>query len=117
MHDDKWKDTVAMIKSKFNVLDERREEILDIPNAFVEIIEFSAKGGSASGGESPQGKMKLERVTRPVVLDKKTIYSKTGGRASKIEYQYSTDELTHRLQAYRWNEAAGQWEEVRTPMA
>ena len=66
-----------MIKAKFTVLSEGREELADIPNAFVEFIEF----------QSPQGKMKLERTTRPAVLDKKTVYSKTGGRAFKIEYQ------------------------------
>ena len=94
-----------MIKAKFTVLSEGREELADIPNAFVEFIEF----------QSPQGKMKLERTTRPAVLDKKTVYSKTGGRASKIEYQYSPDEITHRFQAFKWSEAAGEWEEIKAP--
>ena len=96
-----------MIKKKFTVLAERREDIEDIPNAFVESIEF----------QSPQGKMRLEYTTKPAVLDKKTIYSKSAGSASKVEYTYSPDELVHRLQAYRWDEARGEWEEVKAPLA
>lgn len=103
MHDDKWKDTVAMVKSKFQVLSEQREDISDIPGAFVERIEF----------QTPQGKMKMERTTSPAVLDKKTLYSKTAGRASNIEYTYSKDEVTHRFKAYRFDEARDEWEEMK----
>ncbi len=106
MHDDKWKDTVAMVKSKFTVLSEGREDIADIPNAFVEFIEFN----------TPQGKMRLERTTKPAVLDKKTMYSKTGGRASQIQYTYSQDEIVHRLEAFRWNDTKEEWEEMRAPV-
>ena len=105
MHDDQWKDTRAMVRQKFKVLDEGREEIEDIPGAFVEFIEF----------ETPQGKMRLERTTKPAVLDKKTVYSKTAGRASQIEYTYSPDEIVHRLEAFRFNEQKGDWEEMRAP--
>ena len=105
MTDDKWKDTVAMVKSKFTVLNEGREDIEDIPRAFVEFIEF----------EGPQGRVRLERTTKPAVLDKKTMYSKTGGRASQIKYTYSPDETVHRLEAFRWNDATEDWEEMRAP--
>ena len=106
MHDDKWKDTLAMVKSKFTVLAEGKEDIEDIPNGFVEFIEFT----------SPQGRMRLERTTKPAVLDKKTVYSKTAGRASQIEYTYSPDEIVHRFEAFRFNDSKGDWEEVRAPM-
>lgn len=106
MHDDKWKDTLAMVKSKFTVRSQGREEIANIPGAFIEFIEF----------DSPQGRMRLERTTKPAVLDKKTIYSKTAGRASQTEYTYSPDEVVHRLEAFRFNEAKDDWEEVRAPV-
>lgn len=115
MHLDKWRDTVAMIKDKFIVLDEGKEAIEDIPNATREWIEFSAKGGSAAGGESPQGKMRLEYTMRPAVIDKKTTYSKLGGAAVKVDYIYSKDDMVRRMQAFKWNEAAGNWEEISTP--
>ncbi len=64
MHEDKWKDTLAMVKSKFAVLNEGKEALEDIPNATREFIEF----------EGPQGKMRLEYTVRPAVLDKKTTF-------------------------------------------
>ena len=92
-----------MIKSKFTVLSDGRRDSEDIPRAFVEFIEF----------ESPMGRMKMERTTSPAVLDKKTLYSKTAGRAGRIEYVYSETEFSHRLKAYKWSEGLGEWEEVK----
>lgn len=107
MHEDKWRDTKAMIKEKFRVLSEGTEQIEDVPNATREFIEF----------DGPTGRMRLEYTVRPAVLDKRTTYSKLGGRASNVEYIYSKDDLVRRMQAFRWNEERGEWEEVRTPMA
>ena len=106
MREDKWKDTLAMVKQKFTVLGEGREDIEDIPNATREFIEF----------DGPEGKMRLEYVVKPAVLDKKTSYSKLGGSASKVEYVYSKDEVVSRLEAYKWNEGSGEWEEVKAPL-
>ena len=103
MHEDKWRDTKAMVKSKFTVLDEGKESIEEIPNATREFIEFT----------SPQGKMRLEYVVQPAVIDKKTTYSKLGGRAAKVEYVYSDTEMTRRMQAFRFDEGRGEWEEIK----
>ncbi|MBI4135675.1 hypothetical protein HY477_03005 [Candidatus Uhrbacteria bacterium] len=116
MHEDKWKDTKAMVKEKFTVLAEGKDDLEDIPNATLEFIEFSAKGGSASGGESSQGIMRLEYTIRPAVLDKKTTYSKHGGAASNVEYVYSKDEMVRKMSAFKLNETTGEWEEVRAPL-
>ena len=107
MHEDKWRDTVAMIKSKFTVLDQGTEPLEEVPNATREFIEFN----------SPTGRMRLEYTVRPAVLDKKTTYSKLGGRASNVEYIYSKDDLVRRMQAFKWNEEIGEWEEMKTPLA
>lgn len=106
MTDDKWADTLAMIKEKFKVEDEGRRAIDGIPNAFVYFIVF----------ESPQGKVKLERSTQPVVLDRKAVYSKLAGAASNIEYIYSDAEVFHKLQAFRFNESRNDWEELKSGM-
>ncbi len=105
MHEDKWKDTLAMVKSKFRVLQEGKETIEDIPNATREFVEF----------EGPQGTMRLEYTIRPAVLDKKTTYSKTGGRASQVDYVYSKDDIVRRMQAFRLDDR-GDWEEVKAPL-
>ncbi len=106
MHPDKWKDTLAMVKEKFPVLSAGREEMGGIPSAFLEFVEFSG----------PQGKMRLEYTTQPAVLDKKTIYSKTGGSASKVEYVYDPSEIVHRFRALCFNDARGEWEEVKASL-
>lgn len=107
MHEDKWKDTLAMIKSKFTVLNHGTEQLEDVPNATREFIEF----------DSPTGRMRLEYTIKPAVLDKKTTYSKLGGRASNVEFIYSKDDLVRRMQAFRWNESTGEWDEVKAPLA
>lgn len=106
MHLDKWKDTLLMVKTKFRVLSEGREEMTGIPGAFLEFIEFSG----------PQGKTRLEYTTQPAVIDKKTTYSKTSGSASNVEYIYDPNEVVHRLKAMQFNEARGEWEELRAPL-
>lgn len=104
MTDEKWLETVGKIKEKFQVLEEGREDLPDIPRAFVQFIVF----------ESPIGRVKLERLTQPVVLDKKTIYSKLAGTASKVNYIYSETETFSKLKVFKWNEAQNDWEEIKT---
>lgn len=103
MTDEKWLETVSKIKEKFQVTEEGRRDIEDIPRAFVEFIVF----------EGPVGRIRMERVTKPVVLDKKTIYSKLAGTASKVNYIYSETESFSKLHIYQWNEASEGWEEMK----
>jgi hypothetical protein len=106
MQKDKWLDTKSMVKEKFTVLEEGLEEIEDVPRGTVDFLEF----------DGPQGKMRLEFISTPVVLDKKTIYSKTGATASNVQYTYSEDEFVHRLEAYKWNNNTEDWEEISSPL-
>lgn len=106
MKEDKWLDTKAMVKTKFKVINEGKEAIEDIPRASRDFIEF----------EGPQGKMRLEYVVRPAVIDKKTTYSKTGGRAGQIDYIYSEDEFVQKMQAFKWNDELQEWEEIKAPI-
>ncbi|MEK7606700.1 MAG: hypothetical protein AAB444_00670 [Patescibacteria group bacterium] len=103
MTDDRWREVVDKVKAQFQVRDEGRREIEDIPRAFAEYIIF----------ETPQGEIKLERVTSPVVLDKKTIYSKLAGSASRVEYTYSDTEMFSKLRVFKWVESRDEWEEMR----
>ncbi len=107
MTNERWENLIEMIEAKFG-LDQRRQEELDLgENAAgkpvkgeIEIIEF----------KGPLGKMKLERTTKPLVLDKKTHYTRRIGSQTKIDYVYSETEKVHQMKAYRWN---GEWEEVK----
>jgi len=81
-----------MVKDKFDVMEEGEEPIEDIPRSKKEFLIF----------EGPLGRMKVERETKPVVLDKKTTYSKRMGDTAAVEYVYSEDEYAHKFHAYVW---------------
>ena len=56
--------------------------------------------------------MKLELVSKSVVLDKKTFYSNRIGSETKVEYVYSPDEKSHKFMAYKWDDGEGEWMEI-----
>jgi hypothetical protein len=62
--------------------------------------------------ESPQGRMKLVRTTKPLVVDKKLHYSNRAGGSSHVEYVYSKTESTSRIRLFRWSVPLGDWEEI-----
>jgi hypothetical protein len=108
MTQERWDNLTEMIEAKFGI-DERHTEELDLGEDAAkkpikgekEVIEF----------QGPMGKMKLERITKPLVLDKKTRYTRRIGSQTKVDYVYSETEKTHRLKVYRFiNE---EWEEVK----
>jgi hypothetical protein len=102
MHPDKWLETKEKIKSTMQILDERTET--DEENHEVrEIIELIG----------PLGKMKLEWITRPKLLDKKTSFSRRIGSETKVDYVYSEDEFVHNLKVYK-EDFEGQWEEIKS---
>ena len=74
-----------MAKENFEISNEGEEEIEDIPNSKLEFIEF----------DGPLGKMRLEFITKPKVLDKKTLYSGRIGSDVKVDYVYSEDNSYH----------------------
>jgi len=67
MTDEKWLDTVSILKDKFPVLEEGKENLPEEEGrGFREFVIFNG----------PFGKMKIERTIKAVVLGKKTIGSK-----------------------------------------
>ncbi|MDA2922956.1 hypothetical protein MYX07_06865, partial [Patescibacteria group bacterium AH-259-L07] len=66
-----------------------------------EVVEF----------EGPLGKMRLEKVTRPRVIDKKVLHAKRIGSAVAVDYIYSSDDPVIELTIYKERED-GEWEEV-----
>lgn len=101
MTDDRWAEVVGHIKDTFSVTEEKREDLDDSPG-FREWIVF----------DGPLGTMKLERVTRPLVLGKKTIGSRRIGSTTHVEYDYSSTEKTHVVKAYKWNSDEDLWEKM-----
>lgn len=100
MQDGKWADLIANVESKFEVLENSKYDLDNIPNAFAEVLIFNG----------PLGKMKLERVTKPRVVGEKSFGGSKYGAASGVEKIYSEDEFVNVLKVYR--EVDGEWEEV-----
>ncbi len=99
---ERWQDIINKIKSQFTVLTEGKEPLPEGPGER-EFVEF----------QGPQGKIKLELVKRPVVLDKKTHYSKRIGSSTAIEYVYDEKEQSLTFHAYSWDEAIADWQEIK----
>ena len=100
MNDEKWEEIKEMAKKNFEVL---ANEISELPkeqgNGTREELIFNG----------PLGKMKLEFIVKPLVLGKKTHYSKRMGTSAKVDYITSATEKVRTLLAYKWDEAGDNW--------
>jgi hypothetical protein len=109
MTDEKWFDLKEKIKEKFGDYKESAEDTSredDTGNKIperTERIEFT----------SPLGEIRLERISHPKIIDKKAHYHKGSGGA-KVEFILSPDEVTHKLNAYKKDEA-GEWRTLEIP--
>ena len=102
MTPEKWENLIDNIKDKFKVEEHKTEHLDEHGGTDIEFIIF----------KGPLGRMKLEFITKPRVLDKKTTYSRRIGSETAIEYVYSEDEKTHRLMAYKWDDFQNDWVEI-----
>ncbi|MBU0648906.1 hypothetical protein KJ969_02285 [Patescibacteria group bacterium] len=100
MQDEKWEYIKGVAKDNFEIEEEGEEAIPDIPRSKLEWMIF----------KGPMGIVKIERATRPIVLDKKTLYSKRMGDTAAVEYVYSEDEYSHTFKAYLWQN--DDWNEI-----
>lgn len=101
MTQEKWQEIKGMVLDKFDVLENKTVNLDDRPGT-VEYIEFTG----------PLGKMRLEWIDQPLLIDKKTIGSKRIGSDTKVEYIYSETERVNRFKAYKWNNDSQSWEEI-----
>lgn len=108
MQDDKWEALKEELKRKFKVEDAHFEDLVvdtadgSMIQGKVEVIIF----------ESPIGKIKLTRQSKPVVLDKKEIYSHQQGKSARTEYTFSETEFSHKIIAYKWDDYNDDWKEI-----
>lgn len=99
MRPEKWQETIGHIKDNFEVAEQKKEHLDEQGGLDIESIIF----------KGPLGRMKLEFISRPVVLDKKTTYSRRIGSQTQVDYVYSDQEKSHKLLAYKWDEEKGDW--------
>lgn len=99
MTPEKWQNILGNIKDKFAIEEHKKEHFDEMGGVDTEYIVF----------DSPLGKVKLEFLSKPVVLDKKTNYSRRIGSDVAVEYVYSDEEKTYSLNAYKWDESSDDW--------
>ena len=103
MTDEKWQFVIGHIKDNFELTDQREEDIPeDVGRGSVQIVEFNG----------PLGKMRLERTTQPLIIDKKTISSRRIGSGTDVEYIYSETEKVHKFRAFKFDESTKNWVEM-----
>ena len=111
MDNDKWEALKEELNRKFKVEDEHFEDLTmntaegTVIQGKVEVLIF----------ESPIGKIKLTRETKPVVLDKKIIYSHQQGKSGRAEYTFSETEFSHKIKAYKWDDDNDEWKQIDEP--
>jgi hypothetical protein len=101
MNDERWDELLYKIGLKSGPLDVKTDT-QDEGRTKIETVVF----------ETAMGRLKLQRTSRPVVLERKTRYSKRIGGATDEEYVYSETEKSYRVVLYRWNEEESSWDEV-----
>jgi hypothetical protein len=99
---EKWENIKGHIKDNFEVENEGSENIEEDGGVNIECIEF----------HGPLGRMRLEFIDKPVILDKKTTYSRRIGSETGVEYIYSETERAYQMNAYKWNEETEDWMEM-----
>jgi hypothetical protein len=100
---EKWEYFIGDIEDKFGLLDSGRESFKEEGGVNVDFVVFN----------SPTGKIRLEYIEKPVVLDKKTQYSHRAGATAEIDYLYSETEKTAAFVAYKWSADDDDWLELK----
>lgn len=108
MTNEKWQEIAEMAQKNFKGAKLSLEDlIMETPDGPVkqgsqDILEFEHPSG---------GRYKLVRENRPVVLEKKELYSHRAGQAAKTQYKFSETEFSHRLRVFKEVDF-DEWEEI-----
>jgi len=110
MNDERWQDLKDKIENKFGEFDQDTEDVFieddlghKIPQK-IETLEFN----------SDLGRLRIERVSHPKILDRKAHYTKGAGGAD-VEYVTSEDEFTYKINVYKKDEVTGDWATLDLP--
>lgn len=105
MSDAAWERLVEAIDLKLGIKrhghETRQAEDRPDIDLKVEFFEFS---------RGPQN-FRLERISGPAIIDKKSHYSRGGGGSVRFETLYDMTETAHQVVVLR--EAGGRWEQVQ----
>ncbi|MFA4872372.1 MAG: hypothetical protein WC659_00355 [Patescibacteria group bacterium] len=102
MNDEQWEVTLDRIEQKFRIEERKREERGE-GEGVVEWVVFM----------TPQGKVRLERTTKPRVVGEHSERSKRIGSTAVIKKIYDPDDLVSYMRAYLWDEGTSSWGEIK----
>ena len=108
MNDDKWQQLVEAAQRHFKNAKLSHEDLI------LETQDGPQKQGNQEVliFQHPNGDTyKLVRENRPVVLEKKELYSHRAGQSAQAQYKFSETEFSHRLRVYK-ELGYDDWEEV-----
>jgi len=109
MNPSKWENLIFLAEEKFGIEKKYKEEFevaeLSTGEKIIgqrQIVEF----------ESPLGRIKLEKNSRPKIIDKKVLHTKRIGGRVAVDFVYSDEEKVEDLKIYRQNKDK-QWVEIK----
>lgn len=108
MNDEKWQQLVETAQKHFKNAKLFNEDLMmDTPDGpekrgNQDVLEFD---------HPSMGRYKLVRENRPVVLEKKELYSHRAGQSAQAQYKFSATEFSHKLRVYK-EAGFDEWEEV-----
>ena len=107
MTDEKWESLVEMAKKNFKNVSLETEDLLgpsadgDVKQGTQDVLEF----------ENAQGRFRVVRETRPVLLEKKMHFSHRQGDSARTEYVFSDKEMSHKIVVYL-EDTQGEWTKI-----
>ena len=101
MYQRKWEDLLDKVEKMFGFIEHTTEEYPE-RRMTVETAVF----------DGASGRVKLERTVKPVVLDRKTTYSKRVGSGVTTEYVLSDDEYVDTVRFFKWDRLAREWKQI-----
>jgi hypothetical protein len=108
MQDDKWQELVEAAEKHFKNVSLTHEDLImdtqdgPIKQGTQDVLIFVHPDSI---------KYKLVRENRPVVLEKKELYSHRAGQSAQAQYKFSQTEFSHKLRVYKETDF-DEWDEI-----
>jgi hypothetical protein len=116
MIEEKWQQLVETAQKHFKNVSLTNEDLImdtqdgPIKQGTQDILIFeNPSGPSTSLGASR--KFKVVRENKPVVLEKKELYSHRAGQSAQTQYKFSETELSHKIRVYK-ESGFEEWDEI-----
>lgn len=108
MTNEKWEELAEMAQKNFKGAKLSQEDLIletqDGPQkqGTKDVLEFTHPSGD---------NYRLIRENKPIVLEKKELYSHRAGQSAQAQYKFSQTEFSHRLRVYK-EVGFDDWEEM-----